>query len=319
MVLPYLRHGPVTSILFQGGMEERLNLLIAERAPWLFKRAGLNALCRRMLMSLLDYENTLTLAHQLRDQSPQAIAATMEGLIARHVSVSGLHNIPPQGPALVVANHPTGIADGIVVQHALGAVRRDVFFYANADILRVLPQLDRMIAPVEWRKGQRSHAKTRETLAYTRKAIREKRLGVIFPSGRLAKRCGLRLRERPWMASAAMIARKYDLPVIPVHVQAHNSALFYALDMLHPTLRDVTLFHETLNKDKQPFEITIGAPIEAETLPKKSEDAIALLHQKTMALGEEAHEGIPISFRLKQTSRFFGPAGMRDKKSSTTA
>ena len=154
----------------------------------------------------------------------------------------------------MVANHPTGIGDGIILYHILATYRPDVFFYANADILKVLPQLEVMIAPVEWRHEKRSHGKTRETMAYTRQAIDAGRLGVIFPSGRLAKRRGLRLYERPWMTSAAMIARKFDVPVIPVNIRARNSWLFYLFDLLHPTLRDITLFHETLNKHRQPFE-----------------------------------------------------------------
>ncbi len=87
------------------------------------------------------------------------------------------------------------------------------------------------------------------------------------------------------MASAAMIARKYDLPVIPIHIHASNSALFYILDLIHPTLRDITLFHETLNKDQQPFRITVGAPIPAASLPRNSEDGIALLRREPLMLG----------------------------------
>ncbi|WP_438955675.1 hypothetical protein [Cognatiyoonia sp.] len=50
-------------------------------------------------------------------------------------------------------------------------------------------------------------------------------------------------------------------------------------------MRDVTLFHQTLNKTKQRFEITAGPPIAAATLPKKSDEPIVILRQKTLALG----------------------------------
>jgi putative hemolysin len=145
--------------------------------------------------------------------------------------------------------------------------------------------METMIAPVEWRAKQRSHAKTRETMAYVRMATDSGRLGVIFPSGRLAKRRGLRLHERPWMASAAMLARKFDLPVIPVNIQARNSALFYLFDLIHPTLRDITLFHETLNKARQPFRVTIGEPITAASIPRNAAEGIAILRRATLALG----------------------------------
>jgi putative hemolysin len=142
-----------------------------------------------------------------------------------------------------------------------------------------------MIAPVEWRLDKRTHAKTRETMAYTREALGAGRIGVIFPSGRLAKRRGLRLFERPWMPSAAMIARKFDVPVIPLNIRARNSSLFYLFDLIHPTLRDITLFHETLNKDRQPFRIAVGDPISARALPPTNEDGIEVLRRATLALG----------------------------------
>lgn len=267
-------------------MKDRIDPLIAERAPWLFNesRPG-TRVARSILHKMLSYDRTIAIGEDVKDLPALQIMEHMAGLLARDVEVSGLQNIPASGAALIVANHPTGIADGIILQHAIANIRSDAFFYANSDILRVLPQFDDMIVPVEWRHEKRSHAKTRETMTYTRQAVDAGRLGVIFPSGRLAKRRGLKLHERPWMASAAMIARKFDLPVIPVNVRARNSALFYLFDLIHPTLRDITLFHETLNKHRQPFRITVGEAISASALPAKSEEGIQMLREATLALG----------------------------------
>lgn len=266
-------------------MKDRIDPLIAERAPWLFKDGLTSAAARKGLMTLLGYERTLELGRLYRDWSTDRVMRHVAGLLARDLSVSGLENIPRQGSALIVANHPTGIADGIMLHHALYPLRPDMFIYANSDILRIMPQFESLIAPVEWRVDKRTRAKTRETMEYTREAIDAGRLGVIFPSGRLAKRRGLKLHERDWMASAAMIARKYELPVIPLNIRARNSALFYLFDLLHPTLRDITLFYETLNKDRQPYRITVGEPISPSALPAKSEEAIQIMKRATLALG----------------------------------
>lgn len=266
-------------------MRHRIDPLIHERAPWLFSRQLGPKAARGVLNRVLGYDRTVHLATELQNRSADQIMTFLGALLARDVTVNGLSHVPRQGAALIVANHPTGIADGIILHHVLQSIRPDAYFFANHDILRILPQFETMIAPVEWRQDKRSHAKTRETMAYTRRAVTEERLGVIFPSGRLAKRRGLRLHERPWMASAAMIARKFDLPVIPVNVQARNSALFYLFDIIHPTLRDITLFHETLNKARQPYRIHMGEPISASALPAKSEDGIKMLRKATLALG----------------------------------
>ena len=266
-------------------MKKRLEPLIAERAPWLFENTKSANLARHSLMRLLGYGETIRLGALYENWPTDRIMHHIAGLLVRDLEVSGLENIPRQGPALIVANHPTGIADGIMLHHALWSIRPDMYIYANSDILRIMPQFESLIAPVEWQEHKRSRSKTRETMEYTRRAIGDGRLGVIFPSGRLAKRRGLNLHERPWMASAAMIARKYDLPVIPLNIRARNSALFYLFDLIHPTLRDITLFYETLNKDRQPYKITIGEPVSASALPPKSDEAIAVLRRATLALG----------------------------------
>lgn len=266
-------------------MEHRIDPLIAERAPWLYSDQPGTRLARRSLHKMLGYDATLRIANALKDQPADQIMDAMGRRLAHIVTAKGLGQIPAHGPALIVANHPTGIADGIILHHLIARHRPDAYFFANRDILRVFPQMDAMIAPVEWRKDQRSHAKTRETMAYIRQATDAGRLGVIFPSGRLAKRRGLRLFERPWMASAAMLARKFDLPVIPVNIQARNSILFYLFDLLHPSLRDITLFHETLNKAKQPFNVTVGEPISASAIPRNADDGIAMLRKATLNLG----------------------------------
>ena len=55
------------------------------------------------------------------------------------------------------------------------------------------------------------------------------------------------------------VQRKFNLPVeLPLHIIARNSALFYLFDRIHPTLRDITLFHEVLNKTRQRYRLNLG-------------------------------------------------------------
>ena len=204
---------------------------------------------------------------------------------------------------MVICNHPTGIADGIVLYSALAKVRPDLFFFANIDALRVLPQLIDVIAPVEWRAERRTHKQNRETLAYAHEAFTAGRLGVLFPSGRLAKRRWWSLHERPWMASGAMMVRKYNLPVVPLHITARNSALFYFFDRIHPTLRDITLFHEVLNKVRQPYRLTLGPVIDPATLPSGSVEATEVLREHTLALGGAAPQTVLTAPRLIRPRR----------------
>jgi putative hemolysin len=267
-------------------VREVVDQLIHERAPWL-ERQGLGvAAVRKLLHLLLQYNRTIRVGEGL-ETMPEgtAVMHALSEMFARHVEVQGLEHVPATGPAMVVSNHPTGIADGIVLFSALAQRRPDLFIFANADAIRVMPQLAELIAPVEWRPEKRSHKQNRETMTYAHGAFRDGRLAVLFPSGRLAKRRWLSLHERPWLPSGAMMARRFNLPIVPLHITARNSAMFYLFDRIHPSLRDITLFHEVLNKKHQPYRITIGAPIDVATLPSGSAEAIEVLRAQTLALG----------------------------------
>ena len=275
-------------------MRDRIDPLIEERAPWIYRKGPIIRAVRGLLHLGLSYDRTVTLAEIYRDWTTHQLMDDLAQRLAREVEIQGLTNVPRHGPAMIVANHPTGIMDGIVLWHVIRPIRPDLYVYANRDILRVMPQMADFIAPVEWRKDQRSHGKTRETMAFSRQAVKDGRIGIMFPSGRLAKRQGLSLHERQWMPSAAMLARKYELPVIPINIRARNSSLFYLFDLIHPTLRDITLFHETLNKARQPYRVTIGEEISPAALPASGEEAIEMLKRITLKLGGES-EGPAVS------------------------
>lgn len=281
-------------------MKDRFDPLIAERAPWLHRQSLLARATRPALERLLAYPKTVRLGQMYEDMSTSQIMDDLARRLAQRVTFTGLSNLPRSGGALIVANHPTGIADGVVLHSIISQMRPDLFFFANRDIMRVLPQFADYIAPVEWREDKRSREAARETMAVTRAWMDEGRLGVIFPSGRLAKRRWLTLHERPWMSSAARLARKFDVPVIPINIRSRNSFLFYLFDLIHPTLRDITLFHETLNKDRQPYRVTIGAPISPSAIPSNVDDGIALLRDATLALDDNPRVMPPNSpFRRK--------------------
>src|SRR6185312_5946278 len=101
------------------------------------------------------------------------------------------------------------------------------------------------------------------------------RLLVIFPAGRLARRQadGL-LSDPPWQPSAVSLARKYETPVIPIHVSGPWSGLFHFFNRFSTELRDMTLFHEFLNKQGRAYALTVGAPIPPDVLSGEPADEI---------------------------------------------
>jgi putative hemolysin len=243
-----------------------VDVLIAERAPKLAASPVWPAV-RPLLYALLDYKKARRMADAIAALSGGAALDHVSQLLALQVEARVLDRTPSAGRLIVVCNHPTGIADGIAVYDALKRVRPDLCFYANADAHRVSPRLDEVVIPVEWVEAKRTRQTARLTLEETRAAMEAERCLVVFPSGRLARRqADGRLADPPWAATAIAVARKHKAPVLPIHVAGPWSTLFHLFHGLSQELRDITLFHELLNKQGGRFALTVGPLIPPQVL-----------------------------------------------------
>ncbi len=243
-----------------------VDVLIAERAPrltdhWLWPGV------RPFLYRLLNYSAARCMAEAIVGRPGEDTLAYMSDLLDLRVSSLNLDRLPATGRCVVVCNHPTGIADGIAVFDAIKTRRPDAIFFANADALRVSPRLAEVLIPVEWVVEKRTREKTRATLEAARAAFEAERCVVMFPAGRLGRvaKDGS-ITDPEWASTAASMARKYRAPVVPIHVTGPYSRLFHLFDRVSKELRDITLFHELLNKRKKTYRLSVGLPIPPERL-----------------------------------------------------
>lgn len=243
-----------------------VDVLIEERAPNL-SGSPLWPVVRPLLYALLGYGKARRMADTIAPMGGRAALDFVSDLLALDVEVSGLNHLPREGRLVIVGNHPTGIADGVAVYDALKAVRPDIIFYANSDAHRVCAKFDETLIPVEWVAAKRTRDRTRLTLTMTREVMEAERALMVFPAGKLARRGpdGV-LVEPPWMPTAISVAMKYGAPIVPVHVDGPWATLFHFFDRFSPELRDITLFHELLNKTGRRFHVTIGRPIPVDAL-----------------------------------------------------
>ncbi len=258
--------------------------LIAERAPKLMARPRLFRAIRPLLYRIIAYDAAIRLVDLIRPMSGRGAFSMLADYISPRTVVKNLEHLPSTGRCLLIANHPTGLADGIALFQAINARRPDHVFLANADALRVMPHADDIIIPVEWVKTKRTVSKTRQTLVDVKQALEAEKCVVIFPSGSLAVLGWRGLTDRPWETSAAMLAKKYAVPVIPLKIKACNSLLYYAFAKLNAELRDITLFHELLNKKGKTFKMTFGNSIDSDTLPKNANESTALIRHVVESL-----------------------------------
>ena len=250
-----------------------VDLLIEERAP---KLAGSPAwpIIRPLLYALLDYGKARRMADAIAPLPGRAAMDFCSDLLALKVETSGLVRLPRRGRVVLICNHPTGIADGVAVYDAIKRLRPDAMFYANADAHRIAPALDDVLIPVEWVEAKRTREKARQTLIMTRAAMEAERALVIFPAGRIARRQpDGSLADPTWAPTALSIARKYDAPIAPVHMAGPWSGLFHFFNRFSGELRDVTIFHELLNKRGGQYRMTVGPLIPTDAVPHDAADA----------------------------------------------
>lgn len=267
-----------------------VDVLIAERAPRL-TASPLWPVVRPALYGVLGYGAAVRMADAIRDRSGTETLDYVSDLLRLKVTTTNLERLPATGRCVVVCNHPTGIADGVAVFDAIKQRRSDTIFFANADAIRVSPRLDETIIPVEWVHDKRTREKTRATLNAAREAFEAERCVVMFPAGRLAREKDGVLTDPEWAPTAASMARKYDAPVIPMHVTGPYSRLFHLFDKVSQELRDVTLFHELLNKEGKPFGVDVGLPIPADRLDvdaAKATEALKTFTERTLAADHDA-------------------------------
>jgi putative hemolysin len=173
-----------------------------------------------------------------------------------------LARIPARGPAIVVANHPFGLVEGLVLTVLLGAVRPDFRIGANS-LLSGVDAMRGHLIPM-------NPFETRGAMAENCRALRKcldwlagGGLLAMFPAGEVAHLSWTEhaVTDPPWKATAARMALRARCPVIPVFFQGANSLPFQLAGVLHPGLRTISLPREFSKMRRKTVQARIGAPI----------------------------------------------------------
>ena len=253
--------------------------LIAERAQKLMKRPRLWSALRPLVYKACGYKQARAMADDVANLSGRDAFGYVSDLLSVSPQITGAEHIPTSGPVIIISNHPTGLADGVYVFDALRTIRPNHIFMANADAIRVVPAAEDIIIPVEWVKEKRTSAKARKTLLALKSALQNNKAVVIFPSGVLGKLTFSGIKDQPWNPTALSVARKNNIPIVPLRIKSRNSLLYYFFSKLNNELRDITLFHELLNKKGQSPKLTFGPVIDPATLPRKAKEATQMVRK----------------------------------------
>ncbi|WP_170557475.1 lysophospholipid acyltransferase family protein [Ruegeria atlantica] len=184
-----------------------------------------------------------------------------------------LSNIPKTGPLILIANHPYGILDGMMMGHILSETRGDFRILAN-HVFRKAEDLDNIVLPISFDETKEAMKQNIETRKTALKYLSEGGAIGIFPGGTVST--GLKPFSHPmdpgWRGFTARMVAKSEATVVPVFFDGHTSRLFQIASHLHNTLRMGLLIKEFKKRVDTPVKVVIGEPISRDVLDPLATD-----------------------------------------------
>ena len=218
-----------------------------------------------------------------------------------------LDNIPRTGPLIVIANHPYGILDGLILGHILSVTRGDFRILAHK-IFRKAEDLDRIILPVNFDETKEAIAQNIETRKVALDYLREGGCVGVFPGGTVSTAVTpfAKPMDPGWRGFTARMIAKSDATVVPIYFDGHTSRLFQMASHLHTTLRMGLLIKEFRKRVDTPVRIVIGAPIPAQEIDSRKKDARELmdfLRKATYELSPTPYASFDYGFEFEERHR----------------
>lgn len=182
------------------------------------------------------------------------VAASLRFLGAHYrVADADVARIPAHGRLLIVANHPSGALDALALLDMVGRVRRDVRIVAN-DLLGELQNLGELLLPVRILGGRPSAESVRAIDA----ALAQGQCVIVFPAGEVSRLGPRGVRDTRWRRGFLRFARACDAPVLPIRIEARNSALFYGASALFRPAGTALLAREMFARRTRRIALRVG-------------------------------------------------------------
>lgn len=215
------------------------------------------------------------------------------------VSESDLKNIPEKGSFIVIANHPYGGIDGMILLEIFAKKRPDIKILANFLLSKIEPLSSFIINvnPFENIGSKQMNITAAKTVL---KHVKEAPV-AIFPAGEVSaiKLNNFKITDKKWQVGVGKLIKNAGVPVVPVYFSGNNSLAFNLLGLINPNLRTLKLPSELFNKSHT-IKVRIGKPIKFETLSEfNSQTLIEYLRAKTYALGEPLKQNVNILKKIK--------------------
>ncbi|MEZ9599347.1 lysophospholipid acyltransferase family protein [Vibrio sp. 10N.286.46.A8] len=254
--------------------------------------------------SVVEWATGLSKLDKLYQDRPDELSSfefmhhTLSALnIDYSVSAGATDNIPEQGPVVIVANHPLGAIEGVILADLVGSVRKDVKVLAN-ELLKRLPELDDLFIGVDVFNSKESKRTNAKAIRDANRHLADGGLLIVFPAGEVSSyRKGAKtLTDIEWSKSVAKFVKRHQATTVPIFINGKNSELFYQAGRVHPLLRTALLGRELLNKRATTISISIGSSIPYSEIKsfEQEMDIVNYLRLNTYLMSQQDSPNTPI-------------------------
>ncbi len=205
------------------------------------------------------------------------------------IVAGALDNIPSEGPLVLVANHPFGILDGMIMGALLSQARGGDFKILAHNVFQRAEEINRVILPISFDQTKEAMKLNLSTRKVALQYLNEGGAIGIFPGGSVATSdgpFGMPMDPR-WRRFTAKLVAKSGATVVPVYFDGRNGRLFQIVSQYSDVLRKSLLINEFRKAIKGKTRLVIGDPLTPEALQPFHKDQHALmdfLRESTFAL-----------------------------------
>ncbi len=199
--------------------------------------------------------------------------------------------IPKTGAVVVVANHPHGLVDGMIMGELVSRVRPD-FRILTRSLLTGIPEIEEFMIPVPFPHEENSRELGLQMRDLTMAHLAEGGVVILFPAGKVA--CSETwfgpAIEAEWNVFTHKMITKSGAVILPIHFTGQNSRAYQIANKLAATLRQGLLLYEIRRALFKPQRPHVGMPISAEELDKwkgNPRGFLAWLREHTLSLGQQ--------------------------------
>lgn len=230
-----------------------------------------------------------------------------------------LDSIPREGPIVVVANHPYGVLDGLIMGRILSERRGGDFRVLAHRVFRKAPDLERVILPISFDDTKEAARQNLETRAEALRYLGQGGAIGVFPGGTVstAERPFAQAMDPGWRTFTAKMIARSDATVVPIFFEGANSRLFQIASHVHSTIRMGMLIREFRRRTGTPVRVVIGAPLpraEIEALRGDPKALMAHLRRATYSLSPKPLSSDNLGFEFEEKYKARSKGRQRGKE-----